>query len=268
MSDYSIFIGLLTLYIGSLIGIGLYYNKKQKNSVDFFLAGRELNALSIGFSAAASWLTAGALLAVTGFFMLLGMGSIWGFVAPNIIALLVIALLVKKLKRLPAITQPELLEMRYGGSLRGPVAVIITIVMVLFAVSDIKGFSLVLEVFYGLDSLYSVLIVGAAVALYVNLGGFSAVVFTDRIQFLLLFLFVMVMAVMTTGAATDADAALNFSKMMGDVPSTWYNPFSVGLPMVLIFTLSIVPGWISEQDPWQKVWAARDEKAAQTGMIK
>ncbi|WP_180146401.1 sodium:solute symporter family protein [Desulfoluna butyratoxydans] len=267
MSDYSIFIGLLALYIGSLIGIGLYYNKKQKTSVDFFLAGRELNALSIGFSAAASWLTAGALLAVTGFFMLLGMGSVWGFVAPNIIALVVIALLVKKLKRLPAITQPELLEMRYGDSLRGPVAIIITIVMILFAVSDIKGFSLVLEIFYGLDSLYSVLIVGAAVALYVNLGGFSAVVFTDRIQFTLLFLFVMAMAVMTTGAATDADAALSFSKMVGEVPGSWYNPFSVGLPMVLIFTLSIVPGWITEQDPWQKVWAAKDDKAAQTGMI-
>ncbi|WP_300670290.1 sodium:solute symporter [Desulfoluna sp.] len=267
MSDYTIFIGLLALYIGSLVGIGLYYNKKQKSSIDFFLAGRELNALSIGFSAAASWLTAGALLAVTGFFMLLGMGSIWGFVAPNIIALLVIALLVRKLKRLPAVTQPELLEMRYGGSLRGPVALVITIVMILFAVSDIKGFSMVLEIFYGLDPLYSVLIVGAAVALYVNLGGFSAVVFTDRIQFLMLFLFIMIMAVMTTGAATDADAALDFSKMMGEVPGSWYNPFSVGLPMVLIFTLSIVPGWITEQDPWQKVWAAKDEKAAQSGML-
>jgi len=267
MSDYTIFIGLLALYIGSLIGIGLYYNKKQKSSIDFFLAGRELGALSIGFSAAASWLTAGALLAVTGFFMLLGMGSIWGFVAPNIIALLVIALFVKKLKQLPAVTQPELLEMRYGGSLRGPVAVIITIVMILFTVADIKGFSMVLEIFYGLDPLYSVLIVGAAVALYVNLGGFSAVVFTDRIQFLMLFLFVMVMAVMTTGAASDADTTLTFSKMMSDVPGSWYNPFSIGLPMVLIFTLSIVPGWISEQDPWQKVWAAKDEAAARNGMI-
>lgn len=267
MSDYSVFIGLLALYIGSLIGIGLYYNKQQKSSVDFFLAGRGLGALSIGFSAAASWLTAGALLAVTGFFMLLGMGSIWGFVAPNIIALIVIALLVKKLRRLPAMTQPELLEMRYGGSLRGPVAVIIAIVMILFAVSDIKGFALVLEIFYGLDPLYSVLIVGAAVALYVNLGGFSAVVLTDRIQFLLLFLFVTAMAVMTTGAVTDAEPAFNFSKLMGTPPAGWYNPFSVGLPLVLIFTLSIVPGWISEQDPWQKVWAAKDDAAARSGML-
>ena len=267
MSDYALFIGLLALYIGSLIGIGLYYNKKQKSSTDFFLAGRELGALSIGFSAAASWLTAGAILAVIGFFMLLGMGSIWGFVAPNIIALLVIGLMVKRLRRLPAMTQPELLEMRYGGSLRGPVAVIITIVMILFAVADIKGFSMVLEIFYGLSPLYSVLIVGAAVALYVNLGGFSAVVFTDRIQFIMLSLFVGAMAFITTGVATDTGAVPSFTAMMGEVPSDWYNPFAIGLPMVLIFTLSIVPGWISEQDPWQKVWAARDDASARTGMF-
>ena len=267
MSNYTTFIGLLTLYIGGLVGIGLYYNKKQNSSIDFFLAGRGLGPLSIAFSSAASWLTAGALLAVIGFFMLLGMGSIWGFVAPNIIALLVIALLVKRLKRLPAVTQPELLEMRYGGSLRGPVAVIITIVMVFFTVADIKGFSMVLEVFYGLDPLYSVLIVGAAVALYVNLGGFSAVVFTDRIQFLMLFTFVAIMAVLSTRMATNAESVTHFSEMMQAVPSQWYNPFAMGLPMILIFTLSIVPGWISEQDPWQKVWAARDEKSAQVGMV-
>ena len=267
MSDYSLFLTLLGLYIAGLIAIGFYYNKRQKSSIDFFLAGRGLSALPIGFSAAASWLTAGALLAVTGFFMLLGMGSIWGFVAPNIIALLVIASFVKRLRRLPAVTQPELLEMRYGGSLRGPVGVIITIVMILFAVSDIKGFSLVLEIFYGLDPLYSVLIVGAAVALYVNLGGFSAVVLTDFIQFSMLATFVLVMAWFTSHTAADADATLTFAKMVGDVPGAWYNPFSVGLPMVLIFTLSIVPGWITEQDPWQKVWAAKDDASARKGMI-
>ncbi len=267
MSDYGVFAGLLGIYLGCLVGIGLYYNKKQKNSVDFFLAGRDLGPLSIGFSAAASWLTAGALLAVTGFFMLLGLGSIWGFVAPNIIALLVIALFVKKLKQLPAVTQPELLEMRYGGSLRGPVAIIITVVMILFTVADIKGFSMVLEIFYGVDSFYSVLIVGAAVALYVNLGGFSAVVLTDTIQYLFLALFVIAMAIITSGTVSAQDATITFSSMLSDIPNSWYNPFSVGLPMVLIFTISIVPGWISEQDPWQKVWAAKDEASARKGMV-
>ena len=99
------------------------------------------------------------------------MGSIWAFVAPNIVALLVIAVLVGKIKNLPAITQPELLEQRYGSSVRWPVALIITVVMILFAVADVTGLSLVLQVFYGLDPLYAAAIVAIAVSLYVTLGG-------------------------------------------------------------------------------------------------
>jgi SSS family solute:Na+ symporter len=37
--------------------------------------------------------------------------------------------------------------------------------------------------------------------------------------------------------------------------------------MVLIFVLAIVPGWITEQDPWQRVWAAKDTAAARKGMF-
>jgi solute:Na+ symporter, SSS family len=36
---------------------------------------------------------------------------------------------------------------------------------------------------------------------------------------------------------------------------------------VLIFILAIVPGWITEQDPWQRVWAAKNEKTARNGML-
>jgi SSS family solute:Na+ symporter len=85
MTSYQLFLLFLTLYIVVLIGTGIYFSTKQKTLADFWLAGKSAGCLSIGFSAAASWITAGALLAVIGFFMLLGMGSIWGFVAPNIL---------------------------------------------------------------------------------------------------------------------------------------------------------------------------------------
>jgi SSS family solute:Na+ symporter len=48
------------------------------------------------------------------------MGSVWGFVAPNILVFFIIAFFVKKIKTPPAITQPELLELRYGRFLRLP----------------------------------------------------------------------------------------------------------------------------------------------------
>ncbi|HWR25710.1 MAG TPA: sodium:solute symporter family protein [Methanosarcina sp.] len=270
MDSYTIFLVMLAVYIAVLVAIGWYFNKNQKSVTDFWLAGRKIGAPALGFSAAASWLTAGGILAVVGFYMLQGMGSIWGFVAPNILALLIIALLVGKIKNLPAITQPELLEQRYGSIVRWPIALIITVVMILFSVADITGFSLVLQVFYGLDPLYAAAIVAIAVSLYVTLGGLSAVIWTDVIQYAFLAIFTLGMAFAAVGTVADGGlntAALSFSELFGNVPANWWNPFSIGLPMVLIFILAIVPGWITEQDPWQKVWAARDGKSASFGMV-
>lgn len=266
MSGYHLFLLVLFIYIFILVLTGLYFSKRQTTPTDFWLAGKSAGVLSIGFSAAASWLTAGALLAVIGFFILLGLGSIWGFVAPNILALFIIAFFVKKIKKLPAITQPELLEMRYGPFLRLPVAIIITVVMILFAVADIKGFAMVLQIFYGIDPLYSALIVGLAVSIYVTLGGLSAVIATDVIQFLFLSAFILVMAVVVMAGATTA-TSLSPGQLISAVPAGWWNPVSIGMPMVLIFVFAIVPGWITEQDPWQRVWAAKNERCARNGML-
>jgi len=266
MTAYQLFLLFLILYIGVLIATGFHFSKRQKTLADFWLAGKEAGGISIGFSAAASWLTAGALLAVIGFFLLLGMGSIWGFVAPNILALLIIGFLVKKIKKLPAITQPEILELRYGSFLRLPVALIITVVMILFAVADIKGFAMVLQIFYGVSPVHAALIVALAVSVYVTLGGLSAVIATDIIQFLCLSFFILIMAVLVMSGASDA-SALSATELFASMPESWWNPVSIGLPMVLIFVFAIVPGWVSEQDPWQRIWAAKDDRAARNGMF-
>lgn len=269
MQGYVLFLCLLGVYLSGLVAIGLYFTRQQHSITDFWLAGRRIGPLNTGFSAAASWLTAGALLAVIGFFMLSGMGSIWGFVAPNILALLIIALLVKRIKHLPSITQPELLEQRYGKGMRAPVAIIITIVMILFAVADIKGFAFLLQVYYGLSPAWAAAIVAVSVSLYVTLGGLSAVVWTDLIQYIFLATFTIAMAAVTAGAAMSVPETptVSFGNLLSSTPEGWWTPLSIGLPMVLIFCLAIIPGWISEQDPWQRVWAARNESAARRGMV-
>jgi|Deesub1362A_J573_1020465.scaffolds.fasta_scaffold00139_2 SSS family solute:Na+ symporter len=265
---YVLFMVALTLYVGLLAFIGTYFMKRQRNMSDFWIAGREVGFLNVGFSAAASWLTAGALFFVTGLFVLFGIGSIWIFVVPNVLALMIIALLSKRIKKLPTITQPELLEMRYSPILRAPIAVFITIMMILFAVADFKGFSYVLSVFYGIPEIYGVLIIMIAVALYTSLGGFRAVVWTDMIQFIFLSIVAFAVAYM----------ALNLTSDVTTVPaSEWWNPLLVmgssegGILMaiftILILQIALLPGWITEQDPWQKVWAARDSKTARRGML-
>ena len=86
MDSLIIFGVVLAMYVFALLAVGWYFHKRQKSVVDFWLAGRKLGYIPIGFSAAASWITGGGILAVTAMYLLGGVGSIWTFAAPNVIA--------------------------------------------------------------------------------------------------------------------------------------------------------------------------------------
>jgi SSS family solute:Na+ symporter len=263
---YSLFLVFLTIYISSLVAIGLYSSRRQRSVTDFWLAGRELGPITIGFSAASAWITASALLLATGLFLFIGIGSIWIWVFPNIAGLIIIAAISGRIKNIPALTQPELMEIRYDPMIRAPVAVAVTIMMILFSVTDFIGFKLVLGTFFGIDPVFAVVIMAASVALYVSVGGFRAVVWTDLLQYVLLAALAIYVAALSLDLCNEKGISLTMasSALGGD----WWNPFTLGgLLGAFVFLVALLPGWVAEQDPWQKIWAARDETSAKRGLL-
>jgi SSS family solute:Na+ symporter len=271
MDAYHLFLVFLAIYIAVLAAIGLISSRRQKSVTDFWLAGRELGSFTIGFSAASSWITASALLLATGLFLLMGASSIWIWVFPNIAALIIVAAISGRIKNIPALTQPELMEIRYDPMVRAPVALAVTIMMILFSVVDFIGFKLVLGTFFGVEPVYAILIMAAAVALYVSIGGFRAVVRTDLLQYILLAGLAIFVAFLALKLSAEEGISLSFAA--ASLGTDWWNPFvsgmllPAGLLSVLILQMALLPGWVAEQDPWQKIWAARDERSAKHGLI-
>ena len=266
MDAYSLFLIFLAIYIAVLLGIGLYFSSRQKSVTDFWLAGRELGPIIIGFSAASAWITASALLLATGLFLLIGVGSIWIWVFPNIAGLIIIAAISGRIKNIPALTQPELMEIRYDPMIRAPVALAVTIMMILFSVTDFIGFKLVLGTFFGIDPFYAVALMAVSVALYVSVGGFRAVVWTDVVQYLLL----AGLAIYVAALALDLSAGKGVTLLAAAsaLGTDWWDPLLLGgLMGALVFLVALLPGWVAEQDPWQKIWAARDERSAKRGLL-
>jgi len=266
MDAYSLFLAFLVVYIAALAGIGLYFSRRQRSVTDFWLAGRELGPITIGFSAASAWITASALLLATGLFLLIGVGSIWIWVFPNIAGLIIIAAISGRIKNIPALTQPELMEIRYDPIVRAPVAVAVTIMMILFSVTDFIGFKLVLGTFFGIEPFFAVAIMAASVAFYVSVGGFRAVVWTDLLQYILLAGLAVYVAALSLGLTAQKGVSLMAAST--SLGSDWWNLFIMGgLMGALVFQLALLPGWVAEQDPWQKIWAARDERSAKRGLL-
>ena len=266
MDAYSLFLVFLAIYIAVLLSIGLYFSRQQKSVTDFWLAGRELGPTIIGFSAASAWITASALLLATGLFLLIGVGSIWILVFPNVAGLAIIAAISGRIKNIPALTQPELMEIRYNSMIRAPVALAVTIMMILFSVTDFIGFKLVLGTFFGIDPLFAIAIMAVSVALYVTVGGFRAVVWTDVVQYILL----AGLAVYVASLSLDLIAAKDVTLIAASsaLGTDWWDPLLLGgLLGALVFMVALLPGWVAEQDPWQKIWAARDAGSAKKGLL-
>lgn len=260
------FLVFLAIYIAILLGIGLYFSRRQRSETDFWLAGRELGPISIGLAAASAWTTASALLLATGLFLLYGIGSIWIWVFPNIAGLAIIAAISGRIKNIPALTQPELMEIRYDPMIRAPVAIAVTIMMILFSVTDFIGFKMVLGTFFGIEPIFAIAIMAVSVALYVGVGGFRAVVWTDMVQYILLAGLAAYVAHMALGlSANEGVSLIAASSMLG---ADWWDIFSMGgILGAMVFIVALVPGWVAEQDPWQKVWAARDDRSAKRGLL-
>ena len=260
------FLVFLAIYIAILLGIGLYFSRRQRSETDFWLAGRELGPISIGLAAASAWTTASALLLATGLFLLYGIGSIWIWVFPNIAGLAIIAAISGRIKNIPALTQPELMEIRYDPMIRAPVAIAVTIMMILFSVTDFIGFKMVLGTFFGIEPIFAIAIMAVSVALYVGVGGFRAVVWTDMVQYILLAGLAAYVAHMALGlSANEGVSLIAASTMLG---ADWWDIVSMGgILGALVFIVALVPGWVAEQDPWQKVWAARDDRSAKRGLL-
>jgi SSS family solute:Na+ symporter len=266
MDAYSLFLVFLAIYIAALVVISISSSRRQKSVTDFWLAGRELGPITIGFSAASSWITASALLLATGLFLLLGIGSIWIWVFPNIAGLIIIAAISGRIKNIPALTQPELMEIRYDPAIRAPIAVAVTIMMILFSVTDFIGFKLILGTFYGIEPFFAIAIMAASVAFYVSVGGFRAVVWTDLLQYLLLAGLAVYVAALSLGLTAQKGVSL-FAASSALGPD-WWNLFIMGgLMGALVFQLALLPGWVAEQDPWQKIWAAQDVRSARRGLL-
>ena len=148
-----------------------------------------------------------------------------------------------------------------------PGGVAVTIMMILFSVTDFIGFKLVLGTFFGIEPFYAILIMAASVAFYVSVGGFRAVVWTDLLQYILLAGLAVYVAIPITGADRP-EGRISVRGLhrprarTGGISSSW-----AACMGALVFQLALLPGWVAEQDPWQKIWAARDERSAKRGLL-
>ncbi len=196
-------INTFILYIGLMMGIGIYYYRKTQNMSDYFLGNRKLGAWVTSLSAEASDMSGWMLMGVPGFAYLAGLNAGWiaiGIAIGTWANWRFVAARLRKYTELAgnALTLPQFLQNRYqdtSGLLRMIPAVFILIFFIIYSSSGFVSAGRLFETVFGMPYEYAIFIGAGSVVFYTLIGGFLAVSRTDFIQGVMMFFAILVVPV-------------------------------------------------------------------------
>ncbi|MCK4762561.1 MAG: hypothetical protein KAW12_10225 [Candidatus Aminicenantes bacterium] len=257
------------LYALATIVLGWLSHSKKDKGTAFWTAGRSLTGLSAGISISAGFMSVSwSCVYAVQLFYWYGIGGLWLITIPWLIALAGIYLLSKKYHNLPAFSQPEMVEQRFGIGTKRMVAIALTFVFLVWGGAEIYVAGTLLAPGLNIPVDRVILIISVVVAIYATLGGFRAVVMTDKLQYVIVAFYVLAV-VWLAGKGLNAreitipDFAVNAAKS----GKSWANFAGPGLTIIILTLVAYLPAWIFETDLWLRVQAAKDEKAAKKGVL-
>ncbi len=183
--DWIIIVG----YAAGLILLGWWLGLRQKSSEDYYLAGRRLPWLPIGFSTMATQLGAISFISAPAFVALRpGGGMIWlGYELAVPLAMIVLmALLFPVFHSLKTISVYEFLERRYDVRTRVVVSLIFQVSRGMATGVAVYAAAIVLSVVLQVPLAMTILLIGAVAVIYELFGGIHVDIISDTIQMIVI----------------------------------------------------------------------------------
>ena len=203
MTNDVMIINAFVLYIGVMMGIGVYYYRQTKNMSDYFLGNRKLGAWVTSLSAEASDMSGWMLMGVPGFAYLAGLNAGWiavGIAIGTWANWHFVAARLRQYTELAgnALTLPEFLQNRYKDTsnlLRIVPAIFILIFFILYTSSGFVAAGKLFETVFGMPFQYAIFLGAGSVVFYTLIGGFLAVSRTDFIQGVMMFFAILIVPI-------------------------------------------------------------------------
>ena len=185
--DLTIFI----IYLAAMLGVGVYFLKKNKNTDDYYVGGRKLGGFHIGLSVVATDVGGGFSIGLGGLGFTMGLSGSWLLFTGLLGAWLSGVFLIPRISELARLkgflSFPQFLEHVFNPRVALIAGIISAIGYLGFTSSQIlAGAKLASSTFQGLNLTNALLIMGGIAVLYTVLGGLKAVIYTDTIQWIVL----------------------------------------------------------------------------------
>jgi SSS family solute:Na+ symporter len=250
--------GLVVAYVVFLAVVWLRRKGPAPSAVDYLVAGRKVTLPAFVATLVATWY--GGILGVGEYSYRYGISNWLVFGVPYYIGALLFAILFARRARTASLyTIPDLLDRTYG---RGPA---LAGALAVFVTSAPAAYVLMLgtlaAAMFHLPLPLCIVVAALSSLFYIHHGGMRTVVFTDQVQFVLMYLGFILML----GFLVVQHGGLGY--LRAHLPPehfTWHggNPPSAILVWYFIALSALVdPGF------WQRAYAARDPKVARNGVL-
>ncbi|PHO11480.1 cation acetate symporter [Malaciobacter marinus] len=185
------------IFIVGTLGITYWAAKKTKSASDFYTAGGGISGFQNGMAIAGDYMSAAAFLGVSGLIYLKGYDGVIYAVSFLVGWPIILFFMAEKLRNLGKFTFADIAAYRLGQKeIRTLAAFGSLSVVILYLIAQMVGAGKLIQVLFGMEYEFAVILVGVMMIIYVTFGGMLATTWVQIIKACLLLTGVSFMAIM------------------------------------------------------------------------
>ncbi len=266
---------IIAIYFGFVLGIGFYLRRFTRSDEDFFLAGRKNSSWVAGLAFLSANLGALELLGMTGNSFKYGMyvaHFYWIGAIPAMLFLGIYMMPFYYSSRIKSV--PGYLKLRFDEKTRVLNAIAFAVMTLLVSGINLYAMALVLHTFLGWNWDISMWASAATVALYVSLSGLMSAIFTEIIQFFLIWFGLFLVAILGVIEVGGIQEVFNrvpeaYARLWANSADPSQNGMMVtwgGIVLGLGFVLSF-GYWTTDFLVVQRAFSAKDLRSARMAPV-
>lgn len=256
-------------YLVVTIAIGLYAAKFVNNAKDYLVAGRNLPLYMNVATVFATWFGAETVLSVSATFVVDGLGGVPADPFGATFCLIFVGLFfARAFYRLDLLTIGDFYKKRYGKGVEVLTSLAVTLSYLGWTSAQLTALGIVFNsLSQGAISLDQGILIGAVIVLvYTTMGGMWSVALTDLFQSVVIVLGLVYVAFLATGMAGGVDAVVSHASQAGKFDFLPKGGSKEWWAFVAAWT-TLAIGSIPQQDVFQRVTSAKNEKTAVRGTL-
>ena len=265
LSQSSSLILIVIVCLGFII-FGVSYSQKHQGLNNYLLANRSVEVFSLTTSLVASALGAWILFGPASAATWGGMGAVIGYALGTAFPFFILIFLGERFRKLypKGKTLIEAVRLRFGKKLFKLILFLTIFYMFIFLIAEVTAVSLLVNYISGTSLWITSLIVIVSSLTYTLYGGLRVSIFTDKIQFIVFLLLLLISFSYLISFNTNEFSLHFINEHKPILLSSKYLPnFTAGLT----FFIAVAATNLFHQGNWQRIYAAKNNKILKKSLI-